>query len=962
MVLLHQKYRIALRPIFWILLVLAAIQIFVWLAPPLFSAKGIANYAPLHTLLEFIAIVIAVLVFAVGWGAYDKERPSNFMLLACTFGGVAILDLLHALSYPGMPDFVTPSGTEKAIDFWLAARALCALGLLAIAFLPWRQTRSALTRWLVLAGMLLLVATVGWIGLLQPDWTPSTFIPGRGLTAFKVNSEYILCAIYIIAALRFLQQMRLPQPYDVTGLFAAVSVMALSEIFFTLYADVTDVFNLLGHMYKVIAYGFIYNSIFIDSIRTPYQRLYESKNLLQTVIDAIPVRVFWKDLEQRYLGCNTLFASDAGQGTPKNVIGKDDYQMAWREQAEFYRADDHQVMQADLPKLGFEEPQTRSSGEHIWLRTSKVPLHDETNDVIGVLGIYEDITERKAAEVQLRKLSQAVEQSSESIVITNLEAKIEYVNEAFVRNTGYSREEAIGQNPRVLQSGSTPKETYAALWKAVTEGQSWSGEFNNKRKDGSQFTELAVISPIRQHDGLMTHYVAVKSDITDRKAAEDKIYTLAFYDALTKLPNRRLLLDRLQHALASSSRTQRNGALLLIDLDNFKTINDTLGHDIGDLLLQQVTQRLISCIREGDTVARPGGDEFLMILEDLNENPQDAAAQAKMVGEKILAALNQPYQLANYSHVSTPSIGVTLFGNQKVAVDELLTQAELAMYQSKAAGRNTLRFFDPKMQAVVTTRAMLEADMREAILKEQFVLYYQAQVTGAGQLTGAEVLLRWKHPGRGMVSPAEFIPMAEDTGLILPIGHWVLETACTQLAIWANQPAFAYLKVAVNVSARQLHQNDFVEQVLETIQRTGAKPERLKLELTESMLVDDVEAIIGKMTALKTNGVGFSLDDFGTGFSSLAYLKRLPLDQLKIDQGFVQDILVDPNDAAIAKMVVALAESMNLAVIAEGVETVGQRDLLAEMGCHNYQGYLFSRPLPLEEFEAFVNRGLTAAE
>jgi diguanylate cyclase (GGDEF)-like protein/PAS domain S-box-containing protein len=739
-------------------------------------------------------------------------------------------------------------------------------------------------------------------------------------------------------------------------LFAAASVMALSELFFTRYADVTDVFNLLGHIYKVIAYGFIYQSIFIDTIRAPYQRLYASKTLLQTVIDAIPVRVFWKDPEQRYLGCNTLFASDAGKSSPKDVIGKDDYQMAWREQAELYRAGDHQVMQSNLPKLGFEEPQTRSSGAQIWLRTSKVPLQDERGDVIGILGIYEDITEHKATEAQLRKLSQAVEQASDSIVITNLEAKIEYVNDAFVRNTGYSREEAVGQNPRLLQSGSTSKEAYTTLWKAMTQGQSWNGEFNNKRKDGSEYTELAAISPIRQPDGLITHYMAVKTDITDRKAAEAKIHTLAFYDALTNLPNRRLLIDRLQQALISTCRNQRVGALLLIDLDNFKTINDTLGHDMGDLLLQQVTQRLVSCIREGDTVARPGGDEFLIILEDLNENPQDAAAQAKMVGEKILAALNQPYQLANYSHLSTPSIGVTLFGKQKVTVDELLTQAELAMYQSKAAGRNTLRFFDPEMQAEVTTRSLLEADMREAILQGQFVLHYQAQVTGVGQLTGAEALIRWQHPEHGMVSPDEFIPLAEETGLILPIGQWVLETACSQLAIWAKQPALAHLKLAVNVSARQFHQKDFVEQVLETLHRTGAKPERLKLELTESMLVKDVEAIIVKMTVLKVKGVGFSLDDFGTGYSSLAYLKRLPLDQLKIDQGFVRDVLVDPNDAAIANMVIALAKSMNLAVIAEGVETEGQRGFLAEMGCHNYQGYLFSRPLPLEEFEAFANR------
>ncbi len=590
------------------------------------------------------------------------------------------------------------------------------------------------------------------------------------------------------------------------------------------------------------------------------------------------------------------------------------------------------------------------------LERYSAPVLDGDGHFFGRIWSFHDITKRKAAEVKLLHLSQAVEQSLDSIVITNLEAKIEYVNEAFVRNTGYSRQEAIGQDSRILQSGFTAKETYASLWKAMTEGQPWRGELHNKRKDGSQYTELAAISPIHQPDGVITHYVAVKSDITEKKAAEEEINQLAFYDVLTKLPNRRLLLDRLQQALASSSRTQCNGALLLVNLDNFKTINDTLGHDMGDLLLQEVAQRLMRCIREGDTVARTGGDEFKVILENLSNNLPEAANAAKIFGEKILAALNQPYQLSNNMYLSTSSIGVTMFGNQKMAVGGLLTQVELAMYQSKAAGRNTMRFFDPEMQAVVTTRAVLEADIREAIVKEQFVLHYQAQMTGDGQLTGAEVLIRWQHPERGMVSPAEFIPLAEDTGLILPIGQWALETACTQLTIWAQKPAFVHLTLAVNVSARQFHQKDFVQEVLETLERTGAKPERLKLELTEGMLIEDVEAVIAKMTYLKGKGVSFSLDDFGTGFSSLAYLKRLPLDQLKIDQGFVRDILLDPNDAAIAKTVIALADSLGLAVIAEGVETVDQRDVLAEMGCHNYQGYLFSRPLPLQAFEAFVNR------
>jgi predicted signal transduction protein with EAL and GGDEF domain len=373
------------------------------------------------------------------------------------------------------------------------------------------------------------------------------------------------------------------------------------------------------------------------------------------------------------------------------------------------------------------------------------------------------------------------------------------------------------------------------------------------------------------------------------------------------------------------------------------------------LLLQQVAQRLLRCVRDGDTVARLGGDEFVLMLEGLSESAFDAATQAEAVGEQILGSLNQTYQFINYDYHSTPSIGITLFGEHPETLDEPLKRADLAMYQAKAAGRNTLRFFDPQMQAVVSSRAALESGLREALVKQQFSLYYQPQVTYAGQITGAEALVRWQHPERGLVSPAEFIPLAEDTGLILPLGQWVLETACRQLACWAAQPGLAHLTLAVNVSARQFHRSDFVAQVLAVLAHTGAKPQRLKLELTESLLVSNVEDVIAKMNALKTHGVGFSLDDFGTGYSSLSYLKRLPLDQLKIDQSFVRDILEDSNDAAIANMVIVLAATLGLSVIAEGVETEAQRDFLARQGCHAYQGYLFSRPLPLPGFEAFVD-------
>ena len=457
--------------------------------------------------------------------------------------------------------------------------------------------------------------------------------------------------------------------------------------------------------------------------------------------------------------------------------------------------------------------------------------------------------------------------------------------------------------------------------------------------------------------GRFIGYHGTGKNITERKAAEDRIQSLAFSDSLTGLPNRRLLIERLKHALGAATRHQRQGALLLIDLDDFKTLNDTLGHDQGDLLLQQVAIRLRACVRQTDTVARLGGDEFIVLLEDLSEVDQEVATRAMAMGEKVIAALNQPYQLGGSSHHSTASIGVTLFdGKQLESTEEPLKQADLAMYQAKAAGRNTLRFFDPQMQAIVSARAAMEVNLREALAQQQFQLHYQPQVRDPGLVTGVEALIRWNDPRRGTVSPAEFIPLAEETGLILPLGQWVLESACKQLAQWAGQSAMAHLTVAVNVSARQFRQSDFVKQVMDTLQRTGANPRRLKLELTESMLLNNVEDVIAKMGALNGMGVGLSLDDFGTGYSSLAYLKRLPLEQLKIDRGFVRDILVDTNDAAIARMVIALAETMGLSVIAEGVETEAQRSFLAGLGCHAYQGYLFSKPVPAGELEAFVNR------
>ncbi len=491
----------------------------------------------------------------------------------------------------------------------------------------------------------------------------------------------------------------------------------------------------------------------------------------------------------------------------------------------------------------------------------------------------------------------------------------------------------------------------AALQEANEQGHSEGREFALETSKGNFWFEISLTRKQGTTNG-EPRFIVLSRNVTQRKSSEEEINKLAFYDPLTNLPNRRLMVDRLRQALAISSRSGNIGALQFIDLDNFKTLNDTQGHDMGDLLLQQVAKRLTACMRQGDTVARLGGDEFVVMIEELSENREEAAAQAEMIGEKILAAISVPYKLAGLDYQITPSIGITLYSNHDQSTDELLKQADLAMYQSKSAGRNTLRFFDPAMQAVITTRVKMENDIRQGILKGEFVLYYQPQINREGRTVGAEVLLRWPHPIRGMVSPAEFIPLAEDTGLILPLGNWVLETACTQLALWAKDADMQHLTLAVNVSARQFRQPDFVEYVLDLISYTGVDPKRLKLELTESLLVNDIEETTLKMTALKARGVGFSLDDFGTGYSSLSYLKRLPLDQLKIDQSFVRDLMTDPNDAAIALAVITLGHALGLAVIAEGVETQAQRDHLHSQGCDAYQGYLLGRPMPLQDFES----------
>lgn len=582
-----------------------------------------------------------------------------------------------------------------------------------------------------------------------------------------------------------------------------------------------------------------------------------------------------------------------------------------------------------------------------------------TDDISYALDNFDREKLRLKAEHELRIAAAAFE-SQEGIIVTDADNNILRVNKSFIKLTGYSAEEIIGKPADILKSDQQSSKFYAAMRKSIIRDKYWQGEIWNKRKNGVICPDWLCITAITNHEGAITNYVGTFTDISQRKADEERIKNLAYYDPLTTLPNRTLLFDRLNLALNFSHRNKTYGALMFLDLDNFKTLNDTLGHDRGDQLLIEVGRRLQSCVRDVDTVARLGGDEFVVMLEFLDEQETEATGQAFAVAEKIRSNLAKFYLLNSNSdntlqpyvkHYSTGSIGFVLFLGHETSSEELLKRADVAMYQAKQAGRNAIRAFVPEMQQALNLRASLETDLRNALDRNELSLHYQVQVDELGQPVGAEALIRWVQSERGMLSPAEFIPLAEETGLILPIGHWILQQGCKTLVDWAKYPETRELKLAVNISSRQLSQPDFVEQVCSMLAETGANPALLKLEITESVVLDNVEDTIAKMHAIRGLGITFSMDDFGTGYSSLSYLQKLPLEQLKIDQSFVKNMAFNTHDSAIIRTILALGKNLGINVIAEGVETEAQRELLTSYGCPKFQGYLFGRPVPADDFK-----------
>lgn len=596
----------------------------------------------------------------------------------------------------------------------------------------------------------------------------------------------------------------------------------------------------------------------------------------------------------------------------------------------------------------FEYRMITADGRYIWLR-DYVHLTVDNGEVTEISGFIIDITKQKLAEEQLR-LAATTFESQQGIMITDKNFNILQVNKAFTEITGYSQQDVLGKNPRILSSGHHDKAYFQNFWKQITTHGRFEGEMLNRRANGEIYPEWQTITAVKNDTGdAVTHYVSVFSDITEKKDAEDKIHAMAFYDPLTKLPNRRLLLNRFDQELATAKRHKQFGALIFLDLDHFKLLNDSQGHLVGGELLIQVANRLLSVLREEDTPARLGGDEFVVLLHATSESLSTVADQSRVVAEKIKDKLNKPFTLNQYQHQISTSIGITLFPDNHKSPEQILQQADTAMYRSKASGRNTISFFHPSMQEAADLRLNLEQDLRAAIDNGRFILCYQPQVDAGGVVLSAEALIRWEHINRGMLLPVDFIPIAEESSLILDIGRWVLLEACNQIKSWQGA-GIEPPHLSVNVSSRQFRQQDFVDQVKHAIDSSGIAPHLLGIELTESVMIVDIIDTIAKMNSLKALGISIAVDDFGTGYSSLMYLKKLPIDTLKIDQGFVKDILTDASDAVIVETIISMAQHLNLNVVAEGVETAEQFALLKQQGCPAFQGYYFSRPLPAAEY------------
>ncbi len=1112
---LNREARIASR---WVY-VLFTVMVLSTLLPAPEASRGLSGYLPLHTALEVLAICAAAMVFGISWAVHKYRASGRALLVGMLFLGVAVLDLSHTLSFTGMPDFVTPSHIEKAINFWLAARLLAAIALLVAVWSPrsldpWLNQRSR-TLWLVFIASICVLAHV-WF-LAYPETTPHTFVDGVGLTPFKIYAEYVLTVLYLTAAIGlFFRQARSPE-FNAPYLALASLTMALSEIYFTLYANTTDIYNLMGHLYKVIAYGFLSRALFVATIERPYEELSESRADLEATLDTLPDLLFEVSAGGTYL---SVHARDRGKlAAPEyELLGRnvrdimppdaaDECFHAIREAAVYGashgarisisvpagvrhfglsvarkqhpggRPDTFLVLSRDITEsveqeqklaheaalnaavlslqlevdgddeaaflqrgVEFAEQLTGSamafvhfvhddqenielvswstatlqqfreaiedshypiSQAGIWADALRQRAPVVINDYLGaenkrglpdghaelqrlislpvvegskvrlLIGVANKATDyaradvdtlkllahsvwslvkRRRQDITIHRLSEALEQSPYPVLITDEEVRIQYVNQSFTRYSGYTADDVVGKNPGMLKSGLTPKETYAKLWRQLLKGLPWQGEFINRRKDGSTYTERTAIYPIVGADGKVTNYVAHKEDITQQKKAEERILQLSQYDQLTGLLNKPGFDEHLKRALDDAAREHERLSLAWLDLDNFKAVNDSMGHLAGDELLVELSNRLRNILGADVVLGRHSGDAFVATFRNIEQN------KLALLMRQAIDYLQTPLLVEGTELSISASAGIASYPDDAHDAVSLAKAAEVAMYRMKQEGRNGMRFYAPEMQEFTARSLQLSASLKQAIANGELRLVYQPQMSlTEDRLVGAEALLRWQHPQWGTVSPGVFIPLAEQSGAITQIGAWVFEQVAWQLARWREE-GHDELVIAVNVSAIQFAQPGFVEETIAVVRRAGVPAQRVEIELTEAVALHHPEAAAQKIEQLHREGFRISIDDFGTGYSSMGYLKRLSLDKLKIDQSFVREVTEDADDKALVTAIIQMAHSLGMTTIAEGVETEAQAEFLRNKGCDAIQGYWYSRPLELPDFNAWIVR------
>ncbi|MGY6588694.1 MAG: bifunctional diguanylate cyclase/phosphodiesterase [Wenzhouxiangella sp.] len=1059
-----------------------------WLLPLPLPAD-IPVFTAWHTLLEIFAVSVAFLVFAVGWLSYQRRAPLPILVIAAGFLAVGLLDIAHLLSFPGMPDWVTPADPEKAINFWLAARFVAALVLLYAALGPWKaRPYSRPVRQRLVASALLVVLLFTALFLRAPDWLPATFDPEDGLTPFKIISEYLVVVIHLATAVLLWRRRHEIDAVDVMALITAVLLIALSELFFTLYSQPSDVFNLMGHVYKIAAYYYLYRAVVLSGIAAPYRSLAHSQHRLEATLEALPDMVFEVDRRlvvhhfhsryslllstpEEFVGRSLADAAPAhvveltrqlladadqrGTSAPQLYTLEFHGEVKWYEATASILAVEHladrryvlvvrdvtdrlaaeqalgdsqrfietaldnmpigvavnsiepdvtfSYMNDNFPlaygttrealsgngdffSVVYQDPVQReelrrrvldsiASGEPSEMIWEAVPIKREGEPVRYVTGqnvplpepgiymsLVTDVTRQVENEQEL-KIAAVAFHSSEGVVITDADQRILRVNRAFTELTGYTEEEVKGKSPAILQSGQHDAAFYQRMWKGLLRDDQWRGEVWNRRKDGSLYSQQLNISVVRDAAGAISHFVATFVETTALRRAEERLEKLALYDPLTGLGNRQLMIEELDRQAAACAQQRRFGAALLIDLDQFKKVNETLGFEAGDQLLGEVAERLRLLASSDEQVFRHGVDDFLLLVSNAGKSAAAAASHLQARATKVLEALNDGFLLKGRTHFNQCSIGGTVFSGHATRSAEILKQLAVALHQVRELPEGQqFGFFDPVMQDLLDKEVRTEAQLRKVLEGTEsadvgcLMIHLQPRVDETGALQGAEALVRWQHPARGLISPAEFLPLAERAGLMRALERRVLDMAMAVLSRWQADPARAQWQMAVNLSSSEFYRDSFESELLEMVALHGVRPEGLSLEFTESTLLSDVSQARERIARLGQKGFRFSIDDFGTGYSSLAYLGQLPVHELKIDQSFVRGMLDEAYSAAIVRMVIEMADVLGMEVVAEGVETAEQLAALLSQGCRRFQGYGFSPPVDLERFETLPAR------